>query len=168
MGFLNIVNYSTLGIFMAVVIAVVSMTNVGLYAGSRNGSDSNCWGYGTATFQVSDRVVGLGETVTILSIISSVVCIALWAVLQFTDHSTNKHYACTGVVVGLSAFMFAFWIVPWSLLAESMAYIDDNYGDCEMPYTWSATFFFSLFDWLLWLVMLLNGVVALIVDRNGN
>ena len=168
MGFTKFVNYSTMGIFVAVVIALVSMTNVGLYAGSRNGSDSNCGNLGVFSFQVSDRVVGLGETVTILSIFFSFVSIALWAVLQFTEHSTGKHYACTGLLSGFSLFMFAFWVVPWSLLAKDMSWIDDNHGVCEMPYTWSATLFFSLFDWLLWLVMLLNSVLALIVDRNGS
>lgn len=169
MGFLKIFNYGTMGMFMSLCLVLVSTLNVGLYAGSRHGSDGNCGIYGTRSWSISDRTIGLGETVTVISIFLGALCLVLWALLNFTSYSKGKHYASTGTITLVSLFLFAFWIVPWSLLAKDMANYDDLYGQwCQMPYTWSATLFFSLFEWLLWFLMLLNGALALIIDQEGN
>lgn len=157
-----------MGMFISFCIVIISMLNIGLYAGSRSGSDGDC-GSTTYSFKIRDRTVGLGETVSGLSMFLGLFALAFLAVRLFTSHSPAKHYGLIGMVLFLSIFMFSFWVVPWSLLSKDMADFDHFYGGvCDMPYTWSTALFFSLFDMLLWFLMCINSLLSLILDREGN
>ncbi len=155
---MSLCSFSTVGSIIAFMLLIISMLNLCLYAVDIDGAETDCAGM-EFDVEVRDRTGGIGLTVSGSSIFLSLACLIIYVAPALEFNKILKV-----IVIVVSAFMWMAWVIPWSLLGKDMSDYDDVMGDCDMPYTWSATMFFSLFEFCLWTLMLLLSVVSFFVN----
>ena len=155
-----------IGITVAVVFAMVSVLNIGLYGGAMDLDYDVCKG------PCRERTGAVGIVAGVLGFLFSLVVIAA-LVLPLVVPAMAEPMPSLILKLLLLVCLFvviAFYIAAWSLMAKDINdFRDAANGACDdmAPDVWNTALAFGLFGFFIGIVLFVVICVALVVDRNG-
>jgi hypothetical protein len=152
-----------IGVTVAVVFALVSILNIGLYGGAMDLETDNCKG------PCRERTGALGIVAGVLGFLLSLVVIGA-LVLPLVVPALAEPTPSLVLKLLLLVCLFvviAFYIVAWALMAKDIHDFKDALdGICDnSPNVWNAALAFGLFGFIIGVVLFVIIGIATVVDR---